>query len=406
MAVNWPIDVPWEPVAGVELASTAAGIRYQGRDDLVLMRLAPGTQVASVLTRNAFCAAPVHVVRRHLQHNAAQALVINAGNANAGTGNAGMQAALESCAVVAQELGIDPQQVLPFSTGVIGEAMPIAPFAQAMPGLVQALCPEGWSQASKAIMTTDTLPKLRSRVVELGDGRRLTITGMAKGAGMIKPDMATMLAFIATDAPIAQGWLNELLQQAVAQSFNAITVDGDTSTNDACVLMATGQAGGSPLTAESLDGQIFAEAVTSLMVELAQGIVRDAEGATRFIEVRVEGARDTQEARQVAFTVAESPLVKTAAFAGDPNWGRILAAIGRSGLEDLDIAGVHLWMDEVRLIAQGQPDPDYAEERGAAVAARPEYTIRAVLNRGPATARVWTCDYSYDYVRINAEYRS
>jgi glutamate N-acetyltransferase/amino-acid N-acetyltransferase len=255
-------------------------------------------------------------------------------------------------------------------------------------------------------MTTDTLPKLRSRLVQLSDGRRLVMTGMAKGAGMIKPDMATMLAFIATDAPLQEGWLAKLLQQAVAQSFNAITVDGDTSTNDACVLMATGQAGGSPLTPDSLDGQIFAEALTSLMVELAQGIVRDAEGATRFMEVRIEGARTEQEARQVAFTVAESPLVKTAAFAADPNWGRILAAIGRSGLESLDISGVHLWMDEVRLIAQGQPDPDYAEERGAAVAARPEYTVRAVLNRGPAMARVWTCDYSYDYVRINAEYRS
>lgn len=406
MAVNWPVDVPWEPVAGVELASTAAGIRYRDRDDLVLFRLAPQTQVATVLTRNAFCAAPVHVVRRHQQQNAPRALIINAGNANAGTGDAGVQAALNSCSVVAQELGLEPNQVLPFSTGVIGESMPVEPFARALPGLAQALSPQGWAQAARAIMTTDTLPKLRSRVVQLSDGRRLVMTGMAKGAGMIKPDMATMLAFIATNAPLQEGWPAKLLQQAVAQSFNAITVDGDTSTNDACVLMATGQAGGSPLTPDSLDGQIFAEALTSLMVELAQGIVRDAEGATRFMEVRIEGARTEQEARQVAFTVAESPLVKTAAFAADPNWGRILAAIGRSGLESLDISGVHLWMDEVRLIAQGQPDPEYAEERGAAVAARPEYTIRAVLNRGSAMARVWTCDYSYDYVRINAEYRS
>lgn len=406
MAVNWPVDLSWEPVAGVELASAAAGIRYKNRQDLVLLRLAPQTQVATVLTRNAFCAAPVHVVRRHQQAQMPRALIINSGNANAGTGDAGLQAALQTCSVVAQALDLEPSQVLPFSTGVIGAALPVEPFAKAMPALVDALTPSGWAQAAQAIMTTDTLPKLRSRVVELTEGRRLMITGMAKGAGMIKPDMATMLAFIATDAPLAAGRTQDFLNQAVAASFNAITVDGDTSTNDACVLMATGQAGGTSLTPESAEGQIFAQALTSLMVELAQGIVRDAEGATRFLEVRVEGASDEAEARKVAFTVAESPLVKTAAFAADPNWGRILAAIGRSGVDALDISRVHLWLDEVRVLAQGQPDPDYTEERGAAVTARPEYTIRAVLNRGSAVARVWTCDYSYDYVRINAEYRS
>jgi len=406
MAVNWPVDVPWYPVPGVELSATQAGIRYRNRDDLILLRLASGTRVAAVFTRNAFCAAPVHLAREHQAHGAAQALLINSGNANAGTGQAGFEVARQCCELAAAALGLQPKQVMPFSTGVIGEQMAVAPFASALPGLAANLSPDGWERASRAIMTTDTVPKLRSRRVTLDDGRQITLTGMAKGAGMIKPDMATMLAYIATDAPIEPAVLQLFLNRAVGVSFNAITVDGDTSTNDACVLMATGCAGGSPLLPDSPAGAMFFDALQALMQELAQGIIRDAEGATRFIAVRVEGAADIEEARRVAYTVAESPLVKTAAFAGDPNWGRILAAVGRSGLQDLRIDKVSLWLDDVALIAQGQPHPDYRDEAGAAVTAQPEYNIRVGLGRGTAAMTVWTCDYSYDYVKINAEYRS
>lgn len=406
MAVNWPVDEPWYPVPGVEISATQAGIRYRNRDDLILLRLASGTRVAAVFTRNAFCAAPVHLARENLAHGATQALLINSGNANAGTGQAGFEVAWQCCELAAAALDLQPKQVMPFSTGVIGEQMPLAPFASALPGLAANLSPDGWERASRAIMTTDTVPKLRSRRVTLDDGRQITLTGMAKGAGMIKPDMATMLAYIATDAPIKPAVLQLFLNRAVGVSFNAITVDGDTSTNDACVLMATGCAGGPPLLPESTAGAMFFDALQALMQELAQGIIRDAEGATRFIAVRVEGAADIEEARRVAYTVAESPLVKTAAFAGDPNWGRILAAVGRSGVQDLRIDQVSLWLDDVALIAQGQPHPDYREATGAAVTAQHEYTIRVGLGRGTAAMTVWTCDYSYDYVKINAEYRS
>ncbi len=406
MAVNWPIHVSWHPVAGVELAAGHAGIRYRERDDVVLIALAPGSTVAGVFTRNAFCAAPVHVARANLARQGIRALLINAGNANAGTGKAGYEIALKSCEIAAQALEIEPHQVLPFSTGVIGAQLPLAPFRSALPDLAAALSAEGWERASRAIMTTDTLPKLRSRQFTLDDGRTITMTGMAKGAGMIKPDMATMLAYIATDAPVEAQILQEMLNQAVSVSFNAITVDGDTSTNDACVLMASGCAGGSSLTLESENGQAFVNALRSLMQELAQGIIRDAEGATRFITVQVDGGVSVEEARRAAYAVAESPLVKTAAFAGDPNWGRILAAVGRSGVPNLEIDAVSLWLDDVPLVANGQPHPDYKEAAGAAVTAQAEYTIRVNLGRGQEHATVWTCDYSYDYVKINAEYRS
>lgn len=406
MAVNWPINVSWYPVAGVELAAGMAGIRYRERDDLVLIRLAAGSTVAGVFTRNAFCAAPVHVARANLARQDVRALLINAGNANAGTGKSGFDVASNSCEVVAQSLNIEKHQVLPFSTGVIGEQMPLAPFETALPGLAAALSPQGWERASRAIMTTDTLPKLRSRQFSLDDGRVVTMTGMAKGAGMIKPDMATMLAYIATDAPVEAQTLQEMLNHAAAVSFNAITVDGDTSTNDACMLMASGSAGGSPLALASENGQTFLIALQSLMQELAQGIIRDAEGATRFITVQVDGAISVEEARKAAYAVAESPLVKTAAFAGDPNWGRILAAVGRSGVPGLDIDAVSLWLDDVALVANGQPHPEYQEAAGAAVTAQAEYSIRVNLGRGQERATVWTCDYSYDYVKINAEYRS
>lgn len=406
MAVNWATDAEWFAVPGVELATTAAGIRYAGRDDLLLIRVAEGSAVAGVFTRNAFCAAPVHVARANLVAGNTRALLINSGNANAGTGEGGFRSANACCELAASALQCQPSQVLPFSTGVIGQALPTAPFAHALPVLAEQLDAESWPAAARAIMTTDTLPKLRSRKVRLADGRELTLTGIAKGAGMIKPDMATMLAFLATDAAIAQTDLQAMLNRAAEVSFNAITVDGDTSTNDACMLIATGQVGGERLEAGNSDSQQFEAALQDLMRELAQGIVRDAEGATRFISVAVTGANSVAEARKVAYAVAESPLVKTAAFAGDPNWGRILAAVGRSGVEGLDIDRVGLWLDDLPLIAAGEPHADYSEEAGAAVAKQAEFTIRIDLGRGTEQVTVWTCDFSYDYVKINAEYRT
>ncbi len=394
------------PVPGVVLAHAAAGIRYRGRDDLVLIQLAPGSQVAGVFTRNAFCAAPVVVCREHLAAGGdIRALLINAGNANAGTGQQGMDAARRSCALAAEALDLETHSVLPLSTGVIGQALPLEPFARAMAGLVKGLDSQAWDAVARAIMTTDTVPKGVSRQCQI-DGQTVTVTGIAKGAGMIRPDMATMLSFVATDAAVGGSALQGLLNEVVAQSFNAITVDGDTSTNDACVLAATGAAGNAVLDEDSPEFDVLRDAVREVCVLLAQACVRDAEGATRFISVEVDGAASVAEARDVAYTVAQSPLVKTAAFAGDPNWGRILAAVGRSGLDDLDLSCVDLYLDDVCLIRGGEPDPHYSEERGAAVAKQSEYSIRIVLGRGDMHAIVWTCDYSYDYVKINAEYRS
>ncbi len=406
MAVNLSPPEHLQPVAGVELAVAAAGIRYRNRPDLLLIRLAEGSRVAAVFTRNAFCAAPVTLARRYLrQGSGIRALLINAGNANAGTGAAGLEAAQRSCALAAQELGVPAEAVLPFSTGVIGMQLPVAAFEQSLPALAGALAPDRWLEASRCIMTTDTVAKGVSRQLELG-GRQVTLTGIAKGAGMIRPDMATMLAFITTDAALEEAALQQALQQAVDESFNAITVDGDTSTNDACVLAATGQAGGAMMDQGHPDYARFCAALSELCQSLAQACIRDAEGATRFITVKVAGARDRAEARKVAYTIAESPLVKTAAFAGDPNWGRILAAVGRSGVDALDLSLVDLFLDDVCLLRGGEPDPQYSEEAGAAVARRAEFCIEVRLGRGSAETRVWTCDYSYDYVKINAEYRS
>ena len=406
MAVNLNPAQGLLAVPGVALAHTAAGIRYRDRDDLVLIRLAEGSQVAAVFTRNAFCAAPVMVCREHLAAaDGIRALLINAGNANAGTGQAGLEAAKRSCALAADALDIDTNSVLPLSTGVIGEALPVEPFARALPGLAAALDDNDWDAVARAIMTTDTVPKGVSRQCQI-DGRTVSVSGIAKGAGMIRPDMATMLSFVATDAAVEAQALQDLLNEVVADSFNAITVDGDTSTNDACVLAATGVAGNPPLNADSADYAVLREVLREVCMLLAQACVRDAEGATRFIRVEVAAASSVDEARAVAYTVAQSPLVKTAAFAGDPNWGRILAAVGRSGVNDLDLSLVNLYLDDVCLIRGGEPDPDYSEERGAAVAQKSEYCIQVVLGRGEHSATVWTCDYSYDYVRINAEYRS
>lgn len=393
-------------VSGVRLAAGAAGIRYAERHDLVLMELAPGTQTAAVFTRNAFRAAPVELARTHLDTTQPRLLLINSGNANAGTGARGLADARECCRLLAQATGCEANEILPFSTGVIGEDLPVARIAAAVPGLVAGLREEAWEAAARAIMTTDTRPKLACRQADL-DGHRATLVGMAKGSGMICPNMATLLAFIATDAALDAGLLQVLLSEAVADSFNAISVDGDTSTNDACVLIATGALNQAPIT-DAHDPRLapWRQALGDLCLELATAIVRDGEGATKLARIRVSGAHDLREARQVAETIAHSPLVKTALFAGDPNWGRILAAVGRAGVRDLAIEQVGIWLDEVGIVCDGGRDPDYQEAAGARVMARDEFTIEVHLGRGEATMTLLTCDLSYDYVRINAEYRS
>ena len=391
-------------VAGVRLGTARAGIKYPDRRDLVVVELAAGTQAAAVFTRNAFCAAPVTVARTHLAAASPRYLVINTGNANAGTGRQGLADAEASCRSLAERTGCRSEEVLPFSTGVIGEPLPLFRLVTGLPEALATLRPDGWAEAAAGIMTTDTRPKWASRRLTLA-GREVAITGIAKGAGMIRPDMATMLAFVATDAAVDPAPLREILHEAVADSFNAITVDGDTSTNDACLLLATGRSGAS-VPATSDDRARFATAVSELCVELAQAIVRDGEGATKFITVRVEGGRDVAECRQVAYTIAHSPLVKTAFFASDPNWGRILAAVGRSGLDALDLERVTIHLDEVCIVRDGGRASDYTEEQGQRVMARPEIAIRVELGRGGAAARIWTTDLSFDYVRINAEYRT
>lgn len=406
MAIGLTDQPTLEPVPGVRLASVTAGIKKpDGRDpDLVLMELAAGTRVAAVLTRNRFCAAPVALVRSNMASAASRYLLINSGNANAGTGAAGARAARECCDAVAAATDVPAAAVLPFSTGVIGEPLPVSRITAAVPGAVQGLDPAGWLAAARAIGTTDTVPKGATRRVALSGGT-VTLTGIAKGAGMIRPDMATMLAFMATDADIPQELLDSLLTDAVNRSFNRITVDGDTSTNDACTLAATG-AGGVAVEPGSRDATVFAQALLALCQELACAIVRDGEGATRFIAIQVSGAVDESEAEAVAFTIAHSPLVKTAFFAGDPNWGRILAAVGRAGVTDLDVERVTLWLDDLRIAADGGRAPEYSEAEAAARMAQSEVTVAVELDRGEAAATVWTCDFSYEYVRINAEYRT
>ena len=392
-------------VKGIRLAATAAGIRYQGRDDLLLIELAEGGNCAAVFTRNAFCAAPVTVAREHLSKGKVRYLLINSGNANAGTGALGLQAAVATCRVLADAAGCASSQVLPFSTGVIGEDLPLDPFVRAMPALLQGLAADNWPAAAAAIMTTDTVPKLVSRTVELSQGR-VTVTGIAKGAGMICPDMATMLAYIATDAAVPQSVLQQMLGDAVEPSFNAITVDGDTSTNDACVLLASGVSGHPVESLDSQDGRRLAQGVRAVCAELAEMIVRDGEGATKLVRIRVESAADREEARRVAYTVAHSPLVKTALFASDPNWGRILAAVGRAGVSGLAIERVRIWLGEVCIVSGGGRDPGYTEQAGQAVMAADEIEIRIDLDRGRSSVQVLSCDLSFDYVKINAEYRT
>lgn len=394
------------PVAGVELAIVSAGVKQPGRRDVVLMALSEGTTTAAVFTRNAFCAAPVIVARQHLKTAAARYLLINSGNANAGTGEAGLQDALTCCKHTAMHTGVDEASVLPFSTGVIGQALPVEKITAVLPEAINNLAADNWYDAAHAIMTTDTLAKVASKTVEL-DGHTITMTGMSKGAGMIRPDMATLLAYIATDAAIEADTLNRLLRQLNEVSFNRISVDGDTSTNDACVLMATGQAGNAPINDLHADNvQPFIRALRELMQELAQAVVRDGEGATKFITLDVSGGRDSGECKMVAYAIAQSPLVKTALFASDPNWGRILAAVGRSGIDDLDLGRVNIYLGDVRIVNGGQPDADYTEDQGQRVMQAAEITIGVELGRGEARETVWSCDFSYDYVKINAEYRT
>ena len=391
-------------VAGIRLGTTRAGIKYPDRRDLVVIEAAPGTRAAAVFTRNAFRAAPVTVALTHLAAASPRYLVINTGNANAGTGRQGLVDAEATCRALAERTGCRLQEVLPFSTGVIGEPLPLFRVLVGLPAALAELRADGWTEAACGIMTTDTRPKWASRRLTL-DGREITVTGIAKGAGMIRPNMATMLGFVATDVVADEILLRRALTDAVAESFNAITVDGDTSTNDACVLLATGRSGAN-VTGEGEDFARFAAAVSEVCVELAQAIVRDGEGATKFITIRVEGGLDEAECRQVAYTIAHSPLVKTAFFAADPNWGRILAAVGRAGLTDLDLERVAIHLDEVCIVREGGRAPDYTEERGQDVMRRPDIAIRVELGRGEAAARIWTTDLSFDYVRINAEYRT
>ncbi|MCB1773155.1 MAG: bifunctional glutamate N-acetyltransferase/amino-acid acetyltransferase ArgJ [Gammaproteobacteria bacterium] len=392
-------------IKGIRLASAAAGIRYAGRNDLVLVELAEGSTCAAVFTRNAFCAAPVTVAREHLAAGAVRYLLINSGNANAGTGEAGLRAARETCRLLAGMAGCALNQVLPFSTGVIGQDLPVDPFAQSVPTLMQGLAEDGWDAASRAIMTTDTVPKRVSRRVDITGGT-VQVTGIAKGSGMIRPDMATMLAYVATDAGVPADVLQTMLNGAVEASFNRITVDGDTSTNDACVLMASGASGCAVDALDSADGQALAAAVGDVCRELAEMIIRDGEGATKLVRIRVEGAARPDEALAVAYTVAHSPLVKTALFASDPNWGRILAAVGRAGVAGLDVDRVRIWLGDVCIVSDGGRAPGYTEEAGQAVMDSSEIPVRIDLGRGDSAETVLTCDLSYDYVKINAEYRS
>ncbi|MGV6818537.1 MAG: bifunctional glutamate N-acetyltransferase/amino-acid acetyltransferase ArgJ [Thiotrichales bacterium] len=403
MPVNLEPVTSLSPIPGVRLASAAAGIRYTDRTDLSLIEFAEGTRVAAVFTRNRFCAAPVLVAREHMQAAAPRYLLINSGNANAGTGEAGLEDARDSCAALAALTGLEVQQVLPFSTGVIGERLPVKRLVMALPELVAALAPDHWVTTARAIMTTDTIPKGVSKTVAL-EGGEVTITGICKGAGMIRPDMATMLAYIATDAMIGQEALQQLLNEANALSFNAITVDGDTSTNDACIFAATGQSGIGLVS--DLDRTNFSRALNEVMQHLAQALIRDSEGATKFVTIKVDQARSVDEARTVAYTIAHSPLVKTALFASDPNWGRILAAVGRAPIESLDLGGVNIRLGDVKVISAGEPDATYTEARGQLVMDQDEILIHVGLGRGSDEATIWTSDLSYDYVKINADYRS
>jgi len=387
------------------LGVASAGIKKPGRKDVVVFELAPGSRVAGIFTQNQFCAAPVTVSRQHLVRTAPRYLLVNTGNANAGTGEQGMKDAVACCRALADNADVSADEVLPFSTGVIGEPLPVDKIVGALPEALANTAENRWAEAARGIMTTDTRPKGASRQVDLG-GHTVTISGISKGAGMIRPNMATMLGFIATDARIAPDVLQNLASELGENSFNRITIDGDTSTNDACMLMSSGQYSGPEITTDSPELTPLREALQQVYLDLAHAIVRDGEGATKFVTIDVSGAASQQEALDVAYTVAHSPLVKTALFACDPNWGRILAAVGRAGIPDLDINALEIFLGDVCLVRQGGRADDYSEERGQAVMDQEEITIAIDLKRGDIRETVWTCDFSHDYVTINAEYRT
>ena len=395
------------PIAGLRIGVVQAGIRKAGRKDVTVLLLDEGASVGGAFTQNRFCAAPVQVCREHLQGGQPiRALVINTGNANAGTGAPGLAHARQTCAALADLLNVQPQQVLPFSTGVIMEPLPVERLVAALPAAVAQAAPAHWLQAAEGIMTTDTVPKACSATAEI-DGRRVAVTGISKGAGMIRPNMATMLGFVATDACVDAALMPALARELADASFNRITVDGDTSTNDSFIVIATGRAGHAPITDwQSPAGQALRAALRSVAVQLAQAIVRDGEGASKFITLRIEGGRSEQECRQVAYAIAHSPLVKTAFFASDPNLGRILAAVGYAGIADLDQTRIELHLGDVHVVTQGGRHPNYREEDGQRVMKQAEIEVRVNLGRGAASDTVWTCDLSHDYVTINADYRS
>lgn len=405
MAVNLAPLPNFHSIDGIQLGTTSAGIKTPGRKDLVIIEIPPQASVAGVFTRNAFCAAPVEVAKKHLSQAQARYLVINTGNANAGTGAAGLAAAEATCTEVASLTGVAANQVLPFSTGVIGEPLALMDkLLPALPAALAALSPEGWQEAAQGIMTTDTLPKGATASCMI-DGQQVKISGITKGSGMIQPNMATMLAYIATDAQVEADLLQELLSELNELTFNRVSVDGDTSTNDSCILIATGTSASITKDADSF--QTFKDCLYKVLLELAQMLVRDGEGATKFISVQVNQALTEQEAKQAAFTVANSPLVKTAFYASDANWGRLLAALGRTPcLEDLDINQVSVYLEDTLLVEAGGRAASYTEEIGSKIMQQEEIKVTFNLGRGEASAEVWTCDFSHDYVSINADYRS
>jgi glutamate N-acetyltransferase/amino-acid N-acetyltransferase len=409
MPVNLQVPVQGDLLAvpGIKLGIAEAHVRKPDRKDLLVMQLAPGSRVAGVFTQNRFCAAPVVLCKEHLAAGGEiRALVVNTGNANAGTGEEGMRRARQTCQNVAQLLGCTEQQVLPFSTGVIMEPLPIERIVAGLPACVGDLKEDNWLNAAHAIMTTDIVAKGVSRTLQL-DGKTVTVTGIAKGSGMIHPNMATMLGYIATDAAISQAGLDEMIQHAVNRSFNCITVDGDTSTNDSLILVATGQAGNAEIIdSRHADYAALRDAVTEVAMLLAQAIVRDGEGATKFMTIHIEGGRDEAECRTIGYAIAHSPLIKTAFFASDPNLGRILAAIGYAGIDDLDVNRIKLHLGDVLVAENGGRAASYQETDGQRVMKEAEITVRVELGRGEAQATVWTCDFSYDYVKINADYRT
>ena len=402
-----PVPSDLHPVAGLRIGVAEAGVRKAHRKDLTVFLLDEGSAVAGVFTQNRFCAAPVQVCREHLAGGQAiRAMVVNTGNANAGTGADGLARTRATCAALARHLQVDAAQVLPFSTGVIMEPLPVDRIEAGLPAAIADAQPAHWARAAEGIMTTDTVAKAFSRQVQIG-GATVTVTGIAKGAGMIRPNMATMLGFVATDARIAPALLQGLVRELADQSFNRITIDGDTSTNDCFMLMATQKAAHASIESlSSTEGQALKAALLDVAQQLAQAIVRDGEGATKFITVRVEGGKTGEECRKVAYAIAHSPLVKTAFFASDPNLGRILAAVGYAGIDDLDQTGIDLYLDDVHVAVQGGRNPQYREEDGQRVMKQSEITVRVLLGRGDAQDTVWTCDLSHDYVTINADYRS